>query len=222
MMLSTELYLVAMLDEYIAPEPVVAGFVRTQLLRHESDMAIRQAVQQHQRGEHPTFAGEFYYTCLSYTGLDFNSENPALAAAVSKGLLHHHLFDLGLGRYFKASRIQRYAEFHTIRESISWLISKWADAGMLLVDVDSDCLWWDVHYRVTSRELPWVSVAVQKHPGFYAVFDSWLEASNQLQVQLAEYEKGTMAVNDPDSVDRFLPESVAIKALELAEVRVSA
>ena len=45
-MLSTELYLIAMLDEYIAPKPMVDDFVRTQLLRHEKNMAIQQAVQQ--------------------------------------------------------------------------------------------------------------------------------------------------------------------------------
>ena len=63
---------------------------------------------------------------------------------------------------------------------------------------------------------------MKEHPGFYDVFDGWLKDSSRLQAWLEAYEKNTEAANNPEDTGRVLPESVAVKALELAEVRVPA
>ena len=218
MMLSTDLHLVAMLDDYVAPQPVTAGFVRQQLLQHESEVAARRAVQQYRCCKKPVVSSGFYQRCLSHSGLDFDGENPALTDAIASGLLYGHLTDLGLGHYVKTSKIQRYTEFHSVRHSVSWLVSEWVDMGILCPDVDLDHLWWDACYETEGLHCPWIPLPLKEHPGFYAVFDSWLEDSNRLQAMLEGYETNTEAVNNPGDVSRVLPESVAIKALELVEV----
>lgn len=221
MMLSAELRLVAMLDDYVAPEPVVADFVREQLFRGGSSRAVRQAVERHRQCKKPRAPGELYQQLLSYSGLDFNGKNPALANAISSGLLYGHLFDLSLGHYVKASKMWRYTEFDSVRQSISRLVSEWVRAGMACPGVGSNSLWWDGQYEIELHCRRWIPEPMGKDPGFYAVFDSWLEDSSHLQDQLERYEKNTKGVNNPDDVNRVLPESVAIKALELAQVRAS-
>jgi hypothetical protein len=221
MMLSTELYIVAMLDDYVAPNPTVAGFVRNKLIRHESSMAVQWAVQRHRNSE-GALSDDFHQDCLSYSGLNFDGGNPAVADAISSDLLYGHLFDLGLGHYVKASKIRCYTEFHSVRSSISWLISEWVESKIVSPDVNFNRLWWDAHYKTEHLPHAWISLPLGDHPGFYAVFDSWFEDSGHLQNWLEGYERNTAAVNNPKGVDRVFSESVAIKALELAEVRVSA
>lgn len=223
-MLSTELHLVSLLEDYVAPKPVVASFVRTQLFRDNVREAIKSAVCLRQVSTDPIIPCDFYQWCLSHSGLDFKSEDPALAEVISSGLLYQHLFDLSLGQQVKASKIRRYSEFYSVRHSLFWFAVQWVNGGLLFPRLNIDHLFWDREY---SPELfihqSWVSPPLlEEYPRFFAVFDSWLEDGSHLQDWLEGYEANTGAANNPYGSDRVLSESVAVKALELAEVRLNA
>ena len=92
MLWSAHFHLVALLDMYIGPTPVVTELVRKQLLRDEETEAIRMAIEKKAKGQDN--ARDLYSSWLTYSGLDFNNKSAALISLVNEAVLQRAMFDL--------------------------------------------------------------------------------------------------------------------------------
>jgi len=203
-----------MLDEYVAPKPMVAGYVRRQLLCNGEESRIQAAILDAQGGQSTT---ELYSTWLSYSGLDLtDAESPVIDAVVSNRLLLHTLFDLMLGERVKAFILNGYTEIHDVRASIQSFLTAWVDFMEPAADPRSP--WWDGIERLLNPSRYWLSIRLRHHSDFSSVFRSWLDDSSHLQTWLARFEEETLLVNNPKDADRVFSESNAMEVMDWAKV----
>jgi len=214
-MWSTDLYLVALLDEYVAPQPTVADNVRKQLLREEEVHSIRQAIDNRREGQ-CDLDGNYYERWLWYSGIDFHDEDSNLPNIIACGDLLHALFDLMLGQSVKTHMLNHYTEFHKARCTVQSFFIKFADR--MSASVDPDRLWWDGSFVSQSPDKPWISTPLKNHSKFLSILESWLDDSRFLQIWLSNYEAETPLVNNPKDASRVFSESNAITILQWAKV----
>lgn len=216
MMWSTDFYSVALLDAYVAPTPVVADFVREQLLQEEERREILRAIRD--KKERRDSTNTLYDVWLSYAGLDFNRQGPAINDVIKRGLLTRALFDLALGQSVKSFMMSRYTEIHSVRAMFLFFFDKWKD--LISPAPDPQRLWWDGVYdgRVPDQRL-WLPIELKNDTTFLLVLESWLSDGESLQSWLDSMEAETPLVNNPGDVCQVFSESVAVEIMKWAKVR---
>lgn len=211
---SPDIYFASLLDEYVGPRPVVANYVRKQLLRGEEDWHITSAILDRQEG-----GGELNssYDCwLWYSGIDFAAGGRDLANAIASRDLRNALFDLTLDQGVHARMLSHYTEFHEARRAIEGFLSRFSDWVSPRSSIHG--LWWDGALVPQAPDRHWVSTPLRNHSGFLPVLESWLEDSRDLQACLETFAAETPSVNNPGSPSPVFSESAAAEALKLAKV----
>lgn len=210
---SGQLYLVALLDAYLGPTPVIADFVREQLLSNTQEERIRSAIECRIKRS-PANLG-LYWRWLAYSGLDFT--NKPCAAIVERGLLQHALFDLTTARRVKWSQLNQYSLVQEVRALINFFL---VEKNNLLERAELEHLWWDELEPVTTNQKPWGSVELRQNPEFILVMESWLEDGRLLQQWLDNFEAKTDTVNNPKKTEsRVFSQMSAEVTMGLAKVR---
>ena len=213
-MWSGELYLITLLDEYVGPKPMVADYVRKQLLREEEENSIRQAIQNRQEGLDDIHSP---YDCwLVYSGIDFLDNGAELADTIASGDLLHTLFDLTLGQSVKTNMLSHYTEFHQARCTIRSFFVRFSED--ISPEANLDTLWWDMAYVPRTPNKRWISTSLKSHSAFLSILESWLSDSSDLQAWLDGYEADGRLVNNPNDPDRVFSELAAAEVLRLAKV----
>ena len=215
LMWSTDLYLVALLDEYVAPQPVVANYVRKQLLQEDEKNVIQQAIDNAREGQHDL--NGTYGRWLWYSGIDFDSQASNLPNVIARGDLLCALFDLMLGQSVKIHMLNHYTEFHEVRCTIESFLIKFA--SMMSTEPTPGKLWWDGTFVSQSPDERWITTSLKNHADFFPILESWVEDSTYLQNWLQDYEAETPSVNNPKGLDRVFSEPMAIKVLQWLKVR---
>lgn len=216
-MWSTDLYLVALLDEYVGSKPVVADYVREQLLREDERNAIGRAIDSRREGRADP---DGQYDCwLRHSGIDFTDEERDLANAIAGGHLLRALFDLTLGRSIRTRMLNNYTEFREVRRAVRAVFFM-AHQTISLPDLDR--LWWDEAYISKTPEKRWISIPLKSHSAFLPILESWLKDSEYLQTWLTNYEAETPIVNNPRSTveKRAFSGSTAVELLKFVKVGV--
>lgn len=214
LMWSSYIHTVALLHEYIAPKPKVAGFVRNQLVQDKEDGEISTAICRKRDGREDP--GSIYSYWLSCSGFDFDSKNPDLQVVLGSKVLNKSLFDLMLGHRIKIFHLWNYSEAHWVRNVLDDFCRTWSK--MMSPEPDLTNLWWDRFYLHISLHQRWLTTRLREDEDFPSIFKSWEEDSNHLQASMDAFEEKTLLVNNPDGDDRVLSEAVAIKALEWFQV----
>ena len=214
MLSSKELYLVALLDEYIGPTPVMAEFVRAQLLSEVQMERIREAVEDKVKGE-SNFEGP-YQTLLEHSGFCV-MKNPSHAVSViERGIIHNALFDLMTARRVKLLQTKGYSDVHEARALIKLFFVKNQE---FLEDANLDRLWWDEAESIETDHKPWTHEELRQNPKFVLVVESWLKDSELLQTFLDRFEGDTPVVNNPRSENRVFSHEIAVHTIAFSEVR---
>ena len=213
-MWSAELHLVTLLDEYVGPKPMVADYVRKQLLREQEENSIRQAIQNRQEGLDDIHSP---YDCwLVYSGINFSDNGAKLADTIASGDLLHTLFDLTLGQSVKTNMLSHYTEFHQARCTIRSFFIRFSED--ISPEANLDTLWWDMAYVPQTPKKRWVSASLKSHSAFLSVLESWLSDSNDLQAWLDGCEAEGRLVNNPNDPDRVFSELAATEVLRSVKV----
>jgi len=213
-MWSTDLYLVTLLDEYVAPQTVVSDYVRKQLLRQEEENSIRQAIENRQEGQRDI--NDTYERWLWYSGIDFETQALNLRNIIARGDLLRALFDLTLDQSVR-HMLNHYTEFHEARRTIQLFFTKFANR--ISEGENPDGLWWDGAFVSQSPDKRWISVSLKNHSSFLPILESWLSDSDYLQSWLRDYEAETPLVNNPRGENRVFSESIAMGVLQFIKVR---
>ena len=212
---STDLNLVALLDQYVAPTPVVTELVRGQLLRIDQVEAIREAIRARIHGE--TLIENRYFEWLSHSGLNFRELTPELLSVFNRSVLHRALFDLQLGQAVKSEKVNRYREVGELRSAIEDFM---CNSGAVSVP-DLLGIWWDRAGLQETGNRSWVKDAVKREPRFVTLVQAWIDDSREVQEWLDAFESMTAVVNNPSgSVDcRTFSESTAVAVVKFTQVR---
>ena len=212
---STDLNLVALLDLYVAPTPVVTELVRGQLLRIDEVEGIREALRARINGE--ILTENRYFEWLSHSGLDFQDLTPELLSVFNRKVIHRALFDLQLGRAVKSEMVNGYSEVAEVRLAIEELICR-NDEAVSAQELLG--IWWDRAGLQESGHKSWVKEAVKREPRFATLAEMWVEDSHELQEWLDSFESMTAVVNSPGSLDcRTFSESTAVAIVCFTKVR---
>lgn len=197
-----------LLDGYVGPAPVTAGFVREQLLSEEQAEEIREAIKD--RVNDPGFTYGLYRTWLNRSGLDFENQPETLRDLIQEGVLQTSLFDLMLGPRVKSFQLARYSEVYQFRELIGDLIKERGG--------QSTGLWWDGIDQTFTGHHPWVSTELRQDPNFILIAESWLRDAKELQGWMDHLEANTPMVNNPQSPNRVFSWKRALDVLEFGKV----
>jgi len=212
---STDLHLVSLLQEYVAPEARVADFVREQLTtdgeKDKITLAIRQVKKLYRAIETP-FDG-----FLNYSGLDWNNKEEVDEATL---MLRRGMFDLMLGDRIRRMLLNRYKEVRDIRRRFEEFISVHA------LYMESRCndlpIWWDAINIGEASVKRWVSKGLAEDEGFTELVLDWLDDGRKLQAWLRDYEGKEMLANNPaQENERVFSEEVAIEIMNFAKVSMA-
>lgn len=214
-MWSTDLYIVALLDEYVAPKSVVAGYVRRQLLHVEEERRIKGIICERQNGR--DHGGGLYHISLTHSGLEFDKEDPPLKVAIESGLLLHALFDLNLCHRVKIHMIKHYTEVHEVRAKMKLFFLDQSNSTPPTMELDQR--WWDGISPKCLIQDPWMSTELKQRRWLVPLLESWLDDSEHLQSWLDHFEATTRIVNNPLDEDRVFPQCVAIRLMKTTKVR---
>lgn len=215
MAFATEFNLVALLDNYVSPKPVVVELVRKQLLVEDEEQDVRQAIW-NQIENRPLVQDE-YRIWLSYSGIDFQSKSQGLVSIIKNSTLHRALFDLKLGHRVKSLQLGRYSEVHDARSIIESFFSEFKK---LVRPVESSGLWWDGIDRTRTPPSPWTPEQLKLDPAFLVLLEIWIRDSIHLQESLDYLEWETRIVNNPHHFNQpVFSEAIAATFIEFMKVR---
>lgn len=207
--------MVALLDAYISPKPVVAEHVRRQLLQDCEEEAVRRAIENAAKGN--AIHDGLYSTWLSYSTLDFYRPSPALVSAVNEGTLQRALFDLMLGQRVKLFRLNYYSEVHTVR---AWIKDFFQKRLLCMRPMpDTEKLWWDGVNPCRTSHSCWVSSKLKGQASFFSVLERWISDSDHLQRQLSSFEATTLLVNNPRDEGRVFSKTTAAVTMTWMKVQ---
>ena len=192
---------------------MVVGFVRQQLLQSQEQFTIRSVIQARLRGE--STPESLYDVWLSYSTIDIEKNQAALANEDGLELLTHGLFDLFLGT-IKSFHLDHYSEVHAVRGMISSFITNWRSSTFRRQEEHG--LWWDgVSPQRTPGE-PWISLELREDCRFFSLLEIWLEDGERLQTWLDGFEAETVLVNNPQDVTRVFSEENTTEVSSWAKV----
>lgn len=211
-----ELYLLALLDAYVGPKPVVAEQARMQLLQDSEEEMVRKAIEDSAKGK--VLYDGLYSAWLSYSALDFSDPPPALVSAVNEGTLQRALFDLMLGQRVKSFKLNRYSEVHIVRNWIKDFFTR--QCVHMRPMPDREKLWWDGINSYQTSHSRWVSVELKEKGSLFSVLERWISDSDHLQQQLSTFEATTLVVNNPMDENRVFSQTIAQAAMNWIQVRL--
>ena len=212
---SAELQLVALLDLWIAPKPVVSELVRKQLLSDGEEEIIRTAISARMVG-YASLDG-LYAAWLSHSGIDFEHKPRSLISTIRRGELQRALFDLMLGQRVKSFKLNKYTEVHTLRSLIQGFVESLSSE--LCPSSIGRTFWWDGICPLRTSHHPWISKELGQEADFVPLFESWLDDSKTLQNWLETLELETPMVNNPDDYFRVFSHTNAVEIMGWAKVR---
>lgn len=210
---SDELYVVSLMEKYVAPEPHVADFVRRQLITQDDTDEITVALRHVTKGWRTLSTP--YDTFVNYTCLDWQDQ--MLVDQVFEEL-PSAMFDLTLGIRVRSVLLIQYSELHNVRNWIQSFISAWtSEAKPRCTGAE---LWWDVVRSDVTTHSRWISTSLREHEDFDKVIWSWIQDSEYLQSSLQQYELSTILANNWGKEEgRVISEETAMQVIRFWEVR---
>lgn len=207
---ATLLNRVALLSIYVGPEASISTLVRRQLINDSEEATIAEAISATLNGDRKM--QNVYNTYLLWTTLDVAQ----IVAKVGIKPLAEAMFDLNLGNRVKRLQLNRYCDVHEARELVERFVIRWVR------DAVPGSTWWDGVDPSITPHTRWISTALGEDPGFYEVFGRWQEESDGLQRWLDHLPRSpAIANNGAPGMDAVYSANVALKIIELAEVRRS-
>src|ERR1700753_1968730 len=212
---ATTFNIVALLDAYVSPKPVVVDLVRRQLLTEDERDRVRQAIRGQINGN-PAIQDR-YSEWLAHSGIEVRSGAPPVVSLVERSILQRALFDLKLGDHIRSVVLSHYLEVHEAREVIERFFFEFRH---LLRSVDPSKLWWDGIDRAKTKHGAWIPRALERDDAFLRVVESWVADAVNLQESLDFFEGHTSLVNNPHRFNQpVFSEATAVKVAHFMKVR---
>jgi len=212
---SFDFHLVALLDTYVGPTPIVSELVRRQLLGQEEAERIRGAIERQAKGH--ASGRDLYSSWLSRSGLDFKTKSIALAEAINSGTLQRAMFDLTMGQRVKSFQLGQYTEVHQVRRLIEDVLEDDHSPRWTSFVEGSGTLWWDeINPRLSHS--PWVSSKLSKDADFIPLLETWVKDGEELQGWLDRFELETKLHQNPMSQYPVFSAASAQEIVDFAKV----
>jgi len=209
---STDVHLVSLLQEYIAPEACVADFVCKQLTTDGQKDVVTVAICQLRKLYQSI--SMLFDRFLNCSGLNWTKVEEVDEAVV---MLRNGMFDLMLGDRIRRMLLNQYEEVGDVRHRFEDFISVHA------VYMESRCkdlpIWWDSINLGKGLVKGWISRGLAEDESFAELVLDWLEDGRKLQAWLRDYEGKEMLANNPaQENERVFSEEVAIEVMKFVKV----
>ena len=211
-MWSTHTYMASLLDAYAGPTPVVADYVRQQLMTTDEEDEIKGAIFDVFEGE--THSASPYFALILRSGLQGSDVDRVVEPALIEAL-----FDLRLGQRLKAFRLNHCTEIHEARALVRHFFDQFFDC--ISPTINPDDLWWDgIEDSDGTPNQRWISMRLREDVDFFPIFERWLSDGEHLQTWFDDMVAETLIMNNPNCQNPVFSEAAAVEVLRWAKVGI--